>query len=367
MMTKVLIYSNHPAYTYNLRKEIIDGFIKEGYSVSLVVPYSKEVSYFKDIGVNLINITISERSTNPLKDLKLLWKNIKILKKEKPDIVLTYATKQNIYGGMAARITHTPYIPMITGLGTAMENPGILQKVASTLYRIGIKGATVLFVQNESIHKRLEEFNMIHAPVLLTPGSGVSLDRHQLAEYPGEGSVIQFLYIGRIMKDKGIFELIEAARKIKEKYPEVLFKVIGHGDLEEDIAKVKTADKEGIIEYLGKQSDVRPFIHDSHATILPSYHEGMANALLESAAAGRPVLASNVPGCKETFEQGITGLGFEAKNTKSLITAIEQFIELPYNLKRDMGKAAREKMKNEFDRILILDMYKKIIKEMGSK
>ncbi|GEK88415.1 galacturonosyltransferase [Alkalibacterium putridalgicola] len=364
-MTKVLIFSNHPAYTYNLRKEIIEGLINEGYQVSLVVPYGKEVEHFKDIGVKLIDIKISERSVNPFTDLKLLQNNVKILKEEKPDVVLTYATKQNIYGGMAARLTRTPYIPMITGLGTAMENPGILQKIASTLYRLGVKGATALFVQNESIRKKLKDFDMIHAPVYMTPGSGVSLERHPLAEYPNENEPIQFLYIGRIMKDKGIFELLEAARAVKKEYPTVTFRVIGHGNLEEDIVKVKAADKEGTIEYLGRQSDVRPFIRESHATVLPSYHEGMANVLLESAAAGRPILASKVPGCQETFDENRTGVGFKARDTGSLIKAIEQFIELPYNLKRDMGRAGRQKMENEFDRTIILNMYIKIIEKIG--
>lgn len=364
-MTKVLIFSNHPAYTYNLRKEIIEGFINEGYQVTLVVPYGKEVDYFRDIGVKLIDIKISERSVNPVTDLKLLWDNVKILNKEKPDVVFTYATKQNIYGGMAARLTGTSYIPMITGLGTAMENPGILQKIASTLYRMGIKGATALFVQNNSIHQKLKDFNMIHAPVHMTPGSGVSLERHPYADYPDEDEPIQFLYIGRIMKDKGIFELLEAANTIKHKYPDISFKVIGHGNLEEDMAKVKTADKEGSIDYLGRQSDVRPFIRASHATVLPSYHEGMANVLLESAAAGRPVIASRVPGCQETFDENQTGLGFQARETDSLIETIEQFIALPYNLKRDMGKAGRRKMESEFDRTLILNMYIKIIEKIG--
>lgn len=364
-MTNVLIFSNHPAYTYNLRKEVIEGLVNEGYNVTLVVPHGKEVEHFKNIGVKLIDIKIAERSTNPFIDLKLCIKDIKILREETPDVVLTYATKQNIYGGMAARLTRTPYIPMITGLGTAMENPGLLQKIASTLYKMGIKGAKALFVQNRAIHNKLKEFNMIHSPVYMTPGSGVSLERHPYAKYPNENESIQFLYIGRIMKDKGIFELLEAAREIKQRYPAVTFKIIGHGNLKEDIAKVEAADREGIIQYLGKQSDVRPYIRESHATILPSYHEGMANVLLESAAAGRPILASKVPGCKETFDEKITGFGFEARNPESLVKTIAQFIELPYNLKRDMGIAGREKMENEFDRTIILNMYIQIIEKIG--
>jgi len=358
-MKKILIFSNHPAYTYNLRKEVIDGFIDNRYDVTLVVPYGSEIEYFKDIGVKIIDITLKERSTNPFNDLKLLKDNISILRKEKPDVVLTYATKQNIYGGIAARLTNTPYIPMITGLGGAMEKGGLLQTVTSTLYRMGVKGAHTIFAQNKTIHKKMEKFNMIHSPVRLTPGSGVSVERHPFSDYPEKKQSIQFLYIGRIMEDKGIFDLVKATEKIKKDYPEVSFKVIGEAVSKEDLEKIETAEANGFIEYLGRQSDVRPFIRGSHATILPSYHEGMANVLLESASAGRPIITTTVPGCRETFDEGVSGLGFPAKNVQALVEAIETFIKIPYEQKKEMGMAGRKKMEEEFDREIILNMYLK--------
>lgn len=364
-MTKVLIFSNHPAYTYNLRKEIIEGFIRNNIEVTLVVPYGKQVDYFASIGAELVDIKIIERSTNPFLDLKLLTDNAKILKKEKPDLVITYATKQNIYGGMASRVTKTPYIPMITGLGTTIENPGILQKITSFLYRMGIKKASALFVQNKSILEKLNKFNMVNAPIRMTPGSGVSLDSHPYTAYPAHEENLRFLYIGRIMKDKGINELLEAARLVKESHPNVSFEIIGHADKEEDLNKVKAADQDGIINYLGVQNDVRPFIRNAHATILPSYHEGMANVLLESASTGRPVLASMVPGCRETFDENVTGIGFEAKNTESLVSALERFIELPYDEKKKMGQMGREKIENEFSREVIVEMYLDELKRLG--
>lgn len=364
-MTKVLIFSNHPAYTYNLRKEIIDGFVRNNIEVTLVVPYGEQVEYFKEIGVNLIDITIIERSTNPFLDLKLLLNNINIIRKEKPDMIITYATKQNIYGGMAARLTSIPYIPMITGLGTTIENPGLLQKITSFLYRMGIKGASALFVQNKSILEKLNHFNMIHAPVRMTPGSGVSLDRHPYADYPEDSKTLRFIYIGRIMRDKGINELLDAAKLIKQSYPEVVFDVIGFAGKPEDLKKVEEADSEGFINYLGVQNDVRPFIRNTHATVLPSYHEGMANVLLESASTGRPVLASLVPGCKETFDDNKTGLGFEAKNTASLVEALKTFIALPYEEKKNMGQLGRKKIEKEFSREVIVDMYLEELKRLG--
>lgn len=364
-MKKILIFSNHPSYTYNLRKEIIIGFLQEGYRVTIVVPYGEEVEYFRTRGARIVNIKIEERSKNPFKDLALLEENIKILKAESPDVVLTYATKQNIYGGMASRILKIPYIPMITGLGTAMENPGVLRTITSFLYRNGVKKASALMVQNNSILNKLKNFDMVHAPVHMTPGSGVSLTYHDYKPYPPESQNLTFLYIGRLMKDKGIYELVEAAKYLKKEHPDIIFQIIGHGSLKEDVKMVEKADKEGYIDYLGTQKDVRPFIASAHATILPSYHEGMANVLLESAAAGRPVLASNVPGCIETLDDGETGIAFEAKNVTALEKAVEAFMQLSYEQKEAMGKKGRIKMENEFDRTLIFNQYKKIIEELG--
>ena len=366
-MKKILIFSNHPAYTYNLRKEVIDGFVKHGYEVTIAVPYGTEIDYFKKLGVKIIDISIKERSVNPVDDLKLLWGNIKISRNEKPDVVLTYATKQNIYGSMAARITGTPYIPMITGLGGAIEKEGILQKITSTLYRTGIKKAHTIFVQNKSILKKMQSLNMAHSPVRMTPGSGVSLERHPLSDYPDKDKPLRFVFIGRIMKDKGIFDLIAAAKQVKLKQPDVTFTIIGHIVLKEDKKRIEEAQKEGIIEYLGSQADVRPFIREAHATILPSYYEGMANVLLESASAGRPVIATTVPGCRETYDEGKSGFGFPAKNVNALVKVLETFIALPHDKKKEMGLAGRLKMEQQFDRNIIVNMYIEEFKKIGSR
>lgn len=366
-MKKILVFSNHPAYTYNLRKEVIDGFVQKGYNVTLAVPDGKELDYFRENGVEIIDIQYRGRSVNPLDDLKLLRACHSIIKTIKPTVVLTYTTKLNIYGGLAARMTKTPYIPMITGLGSAVEQDGILQKITSNLYRMGIKKAKTIFIQNESILEKMKNYNMLHTRFRMTPGSGVSLNRHDFAEYPTGDNDIRFVFIGRIMREKGIYELIEASKDISNKYPNVIIDVIGYAELEEDLAFIREADEAGLINYLGEQNDVRPYIHKAHATILPSYFEGMANVLLESAAAGRPVLTTEVPGCQETFDEGVSGFGFKARDVSSLKKALEKFILLPYSEKQKMGKAGRVKMENEFDRNIILDMYIDEIKSINKK
>jgi galacturonosyltransferase len=190
----------------------------------------------------------------------------------------------------------------------------------------------------------------------------VNLEQHNFEEYPDDDKKINFLFIGRIMKEKGTGELLQAAKIVKDKYPYVQFDLLGFS--EEDYSqRLDELTKLGIIHYYGQQDDVHSFIKKSHATILPSYHEGLANSLLESASSGRPVLASRVPGCIETFNENVSGLGFEVKSVDSLVESIVKFINLPYDQKKEMGIAGRRKMENEFDRNLVIDAYVDEIKK----
>jgi galacturonosyltransferase len=184
----------------------------------------------------------------------------------------------------------------------------------------------------------------------------VNLDRYPLEKYPEDDKIIKFLFIGRIMKAKGIDELLEAAQRVKKIYTNTKFHLIGGA--EEDYSRqLSDMENKGIVKYYGQQDNVRQFIKNAHVVILPSHHEGMANVLLEAAATGRPVLASNVPGCKETFDEGISGFGFEVKNVDSLVRAIIKFINLPYDKKKAMGLAGRHKMEKEYDRRIVINSY----------
>ena len=285
-----------------------------------------------------------------------IFSYVKTIKHIKPDTVLSYTIKPNIYGGIASRINKVPYLVNITGLGTSAENPGFIQKITWTLYRIGLKKANCVFFQNESNRSFFKNKNIIINKTRLIPGSGVNIDQHKFEKYPEEDGIIKFLFIGRIMKAKGVDELLDAAMIIKNKYPNVLFNLVGPSE-ENYNEKLENLQKAGIIKYHGQQDDVHSFIKESHATILPSYHEGIANVLLESASAGRPVIASKIPGCQETFDEGISGLGFEVKNVNALINAIVKFIELPYKEKKKMGTAGRKKMEKEFNRQIVIDAY----------
>lgn len=341
---------------YNFRKELLAELIKQNNEVYVSLPNDEYVPKLKRFGCQFIETQIDRRGTNPIQDAQLLINYIKLIRRINPDVVLTYTIKPNVYGGLACRITKTPYITNITGLGTSVENKGIIQKITLMLNKVGLKKASCLFFQNETNRKFFLKHNIVKNKTKLIPGSGVNLNHHTFEEYPEDDGKNKFLFIGRMMKSKGIEELLQAVKIVKGKYPNTQFDLIGpcEEDYHQQLAELNQL---GLIHYHGQQDDVHSFIKESHATVLPSYHEGTANVLLESASSGRPVLASRVPGCIETFDEDVSGFGFEVKSVESLVEAITKFINLPYEQKKAMGLAGRRKMENEFDRRIVINAY----------
>lgn len=353
---RILILTNYGMGLYKFRKELLEELIKNNHEVYISLPNDQFVSRLIKLGCKYINTYVDRRGTNPISDLKLLISYLKQIKNIKPDVVLTYTIKPNIYGGIACRITGTPYITNITGMGTSIENRGVIHKVALFLYKIGLKKSNCVFFQNLPNRQFFIDNKIVQEKTKLIPGSGVNLKQYKFVEYPLNDKTIKFLYIGRIMKSKGIEELLEAAKKVKSKYPNVQFDIVGFCEENYTNLLIK-CHKAGIINYHGQQDEVQSFIKESHAIILPSYHEGISNVLLESAATGRPVLASKVTGCLETFDEGLSGLGFNAKDVEDLVSTIINFIELPYEKKKKMGLAGRKKMEEEFDRNIVVKAY----------
>ena len=357
-MKKILILANDTTYTYNLRDVLLRTFIAEGFDVIIACERLKYFNELLDLGVRLIDLKINRHSKNPFSDFFLYAHFRKIIKQEKPSVVLTYNIKPNVYGGMACKSTRVPYIPNITGLGTAVENPGIVQKIATTLYKIGISKAACVMFQNRENKQYFIEKGLLsnNSNTCLLPGSGVNLERFTYQPYPSSESPIIFSIIGRIMKDKGTDELLEAAKVVKKTNPDVRFKMVGYFD-EDYQSAINKAVKEGLVEYVEEQEDIRPFMKDSWAIIQPSHHEGMSNVLLESLATGRPVIATDIPGCRETFDNNISGFAFPVRDSKMLSEMIIRFIKLPYKEKCEMGRAGRSKMEREFDRNIVAQAY----------
>lgn len=354
MKKTIAILSNHDILTYKFRKEILQALLTKGYRVVLVLPYGEKIEEMKSWGCEFIDLPeYSRHGTNGLKELQLLAAYRRILKSVKPDLVMAYTIKPNLYGGFMAATLGIPFVANITGLGMAVQNDGALQRIVKRMYSVCLRKAACIFAQNHTIKDFLTERNL-KGKIVVTSGSGVNLEQHYFEEYPENDENLTFITVGRLMQDKGTEEVLSAAKEIKEKYPQTRFQLIGFddGDYEE---KVMASVNAGIVEYPGFQDDVHPWIAKSHAIIHASYHEGMANVLLECAATGRPIIATDIPGCRETFDEGISGIGFKPQDTGSLVEAIETFIALPYEEKKAMGVAGRKKMEMEFDRRFVVD------------
>lgn len=353
---KILILVNHDVVIYNFRKEVVEELIRQGYEVLISSPYGEKIDKLIGMGCKYSEVTFQRHGLNILQEFKLLSYYIKLIKAFKPTVVLTFTIKPNIYGGIASQINDTPYISNITGLGSSINNGGVLQKIALFLYRHGLKKANIIFFQNQSNYKTFEKFGLINNNGKIIPGSGVNLNEYSLEDYPDDKQKINFLFIGRIMKDKGIDELLDASKIINYRYNDVKFNLIGFSE-ENYTDRIKTLESNGYLKYHGQQSDVHSYIKKAHAVVLPSYHEGMANVLLEGLATGRPVIASNIPGCRETFDENISGFGVQPKDVSSLVNALDKFINLSYEKKRTMGLSGRKKVEDSFNRNIVVNAY----------
>lgn len=357
MKGNILVLTNFIAGLHSFRKEVMKAIVDEGYQLYISVPDTGDdrVNYFKEIGAYIINTKLDRRGMNPLADLRLMLHYRKMIKQLKPVAVLSYTIKPNVYGGIACRLTGTPLIANVTGLGDAIENGGWLQKLTVTLYKIGIGKAKQVFFQNPTNQGFCLSHGIADDNSVVLPGSGVNLSHHVFQEYAPDG-VIKFLFIARLLKDKGTDEFFEMAKTIKAKYLQTEFQILGwvEGNYKEQLDALV---KDGIINYLGTTSDVRPYLTNVHCTVLPSYHEGMSNVNLESAANGRPVITTDVPGCRETVDDGRTGFLVKAKDAQSLIDGVERFIALPYEQRKQMGIEARKKVECEFDRQIVVKAY----------
>lgn len=356
MKKKVLILVNHDVVIYNFRKELVERLLSDGYQVIISSPYGERIEDLISMGCYYIETSISRHGTNIIQDLKLLYNYKKIIKDIKPTVVLTYTIKPNIYGGMACKELNIPYIANVTGLGSALENKGVLQRITIIMYKIAFKKIDCIFFQNTENRQFFIENNITIDRHELIPGSGVNLEQFHILDYPPE-ETIEFTFISRIMKEKGIDQYIEAAEYIRNKYPNTQFHICGFCEEAYEEKLYKLAER-GVIRYHGMQRDVRVILKKTHCTIHPTYYpEGMSNVLLESAASGRPVITTNRSGCREIVDDEINGFIVEKQNSKDLIKKIEKFIVLSYEDKKQMGSAGRKKISKEFNRQIIVEAY----------
>ena len=362
-MSKVLFLVNHDVVIYNFRLELVERLLAEGHQVVISSPYGERIDDLVALGCEFRPITLSRHGMNPVQEMKLLWDYLKLIKKEKPDVVFTYTIKPNIYGGIACALRKVPYVVNITGLGTAVENSGLVQKITVMLYRLALARVQRVFFQNEENRQFFVDRKLAMGKHGMLPGSGVNLQRFSPLEYPGEETT-EFVFISRIMKEKGADQYLEAAEYIREKYPNTRFHICGFCEQAYE-QKLKDLHDKGIIIYHGMVRDVKQVIAKAHCTIHPTYYpEGLSNVLLESAACARALITTNRSGCREVIDNGINGFVVEQKNTQDLIDKIEVFLALPWEQKKAMGIAGRAKVEREFDRQIVVEKYLQEMKNL---
>ena len=346
---RILIMANFDVGLYQFRRELIAELLKS-HEILISLPDGDLVRPLEEMGCRFLSTPVDRRGIDPRKDLGLFLQYLKMLRQEKPDFVITYTIKPNIYGGLACRLLDIPYAANITGLGTAFQKSGALRTLVSTMYRFSLKKARVVFFENAgNMETLLNEGIVNQNQCKLLPGAGVNLEHYAFAEYPTEEMPIRFLFMGRVMREKGVDELFEAMHRLHQEGILCTLDVLGSYEehYEETIHRFET---EGWLHYHGYQNDVRPFIRNSHCFVLPSWHEGMANTNLECAAMGRPLITSRIHGCMEAVIEGESGFLCEPQNTDSLYEAMVRFCEMPQNKREAMGRAGRRHMEEVFDK-----------------
>lgn len=358
---RILVVANFDVGLYKFRKELLQKMIDDGNEVYISLPNGDLVQPLVDMGCKFIETDLDRRGMNPAADLRLISKYKKILNKVKPDLVITYTIKPNIYMGILCRNKKIPYVINITGLGTAFQNKGILLKIFVELYKAACKKAQTVIFENCGNMQIFKNYKIVNdKQCLLNNGAGVNLEEYPFTSYPNDNET-RFLFVGRVMQEKGIDELFETAKKIKSEYSNVYFDIVG--PYEEDYKGItENLQANGIIKYYGYQEDVKPFIENAHCFVLPSWHEGMANTNLECASMGRPIITSNIHGCLESVVENKSGYLCERKNADSLYECLKKFIELPYEEKVEMGNQSRIHMEEVFDKKIIVE---KTIKALG--
>ncbi len=361
-MSKIVILTNSITGLRSFRIEVMKKFREEGHSVIIYCPVHEETEEFTEIGCEVKFVkNIQRRGTSIKTDIKLFLEYFKILGKEKPDIVFTYTIKPNVYGALACGIRGIPCAPNITGLGSAVENGGRMQKLTVFLYKLGFFRVKKVFFQNKENMDFFVKKKIALGKHELLPGSGVNLERFQLMPYP-EKDTVEFAFISRIMREKGADQYLEAAEAIREKYPNAVFHVCGSCE-EAYQERLSELHEKGIINYHGRLRDIREIHKEIHCTVHPTYYpEGMSNVLLESCASGKAIITTDRSGCREIVDDGVNGYIVQQKNTQDVIEKIEKFLALSFEERKEMGLRGREKVEKEFDRNIVIDKYVNALK-----
>ena len=349
---KILIITNHSYMLYRFRKELIQKLLEDS-EVVISTPFVGHETDLKELGANCIKTEVDRRSINPFTDLKLLHTYKTILKQEKPDLVITYSIKPNIYAGYLCGKMKIPFCANVQGLGTAFQK-ALLSKLVTVMYRTAFRKVETVFFENQENAQAFVRRRILPAKKeVVLSGAGINLEEYRYRQYP-DNEIVHFLYVGRIMKEKGMDELFGAVEQLRKDGCEFVLDLVGFFE-DEYKKQVGQLQNEGVVRFYGFQENPKPYYAQTDCVVLPSYHEGMSNVLLEAAASGRAIITTDIPGCREAVDNGKSGMLCKVKSTDSLYKAMKRFTKLSREKRELMGKAGREKMEREFDKKKVVE------------
>ena len=370
MTTKTIaIVINTSWNIYNFRLGLLKALQSDGYQIIAIAPTDIYSSKFEALGFEHHNVNINNKGTNPFEDVKLIWELYRLYKKIKPDILLHYTIKPNIYGTTAAWLAGVPVISNISGLGTVFLSNKLSSRVAKLLYKIALKFPLKVFFQNNDDRNVFLQLKLVsEEKTEVLPGSGINTNKLSPIECMQSNLSFSFLFIARLVKDKGLIEYVNAARKLKVKYPTVQFTILGAFYPGNPTAITQQEmfawEQEEVITYLGTSNNVPSIIANSDCVVLPSYREGLSRVLLEAASMAKPIVTTNVPGCKDVVEDGINGFLCKARDSDDLAAQMEKMLKLDHIERVQMGAKGREKVIEEFDEAIVISSYKMAIENI---
>lgn len=361
----MFIYANTSWYLYNFRGNLIKELLLAGHKVVAVAPQDDYSTRLEALGCEFFPIEMDNMGKSPIVEMLLIWRIRKLLKQFKPQIAFTFTIKCNIYTCLAAMGLPISVNPNVSGLGTAFLSNGFLNKIVRTLYSVAFKKADIIFFQNTYDEDLFRKLNFA-APnqIQLLPGSGVDLSHFSAVKLPNNQQVT-FLMLARLLWDKGVGEYVEAIKTVKQEFPNTRFQLLGFLDVDNHSAVHKDSVDEwvnqGILEYLGSTDDVRQFIKNADCVVLPSYSEGTPRSLLESAAMARPIITTDIPGCRNVVNDGITGYFCKPRDAQDLANKMKLIVSIGQQERVEMGKSGRKMIEEKYDEKIVLAAYLKLV------
>ncbi|EGR4154654.1 glycosyltransferase family 1 protein [Vibrio cholerae] len=365
---KLVMVANTAWSVFNFRHSLIKELLSSGVELYVIAPEDKFSAKLAELGCQVLDLPMQAKGVNPIADLGLMLRLLRHYREIKPDFIIHYTIKPNIYGSLAAKLAGIPSLAITTGLGYTFVNQNVVSQVARQLYKFAFRYPKEVWFLNEDDRSAFLEHQLI-APnkAVLLHGEGVNLNHFVPTDKPQPDEHVRFLLIARMLRDKGVCEFVEAARQIRKQHPNAIFQLLGDCGVpnpsvigREEIAQW---EKDGIVEYLGTTDDVRPIIAQADCLVLPSYREGIPRTMIESAAMAKPLIVSDAPGCRDVVLDGQTGYLCEVKNAQSLAQRCEQFLTLSDSEKQVMGNAGRSFMEAKFDENLVIKQYFETLKK----